>query len=293
MAGRGKTGHCDAVSLPRLGNALTADQRHGRKRGVDALHNIDGDAAELALLLKRAKTGNVIGYADCEKKLAIMLRIGISEDDVQVDEGSMVEHEMDWVIEGIAYGDGKNVRESVLKDGVWHATGHLRGGLASYNKVTKASLCIHFDTIRDLALKTFELTPQTASVPKLCPVPGVDAKRFKTQKECDRIVTNNILRFCRQHPGVAVLVGGPGARENNLKLEGHFVMDKAIHTRAQDLDCVADSIAHAVKCMRGQKAFEMVVGKLETFCTHFLNFGQVSEVLEELTGKLNMKKTTK
>ena len=129
----------------------------------------------------------------------------------------------DWGIERVLAGDG-SVGSSgfVLHAGRFYASALLRGRHESFYEINIRSLRIRAPGATHVS---FPVRPVTDSAKgRRTPTSGVTARLRKSDRWSRRqkALRRAVSRFCMNHPGVAVILGGPGARSVSSDLSKYF-----------------------------------------------------------------------
>lgn len=146
-------------------------------------------------------------------------------------------------IEAIMYGSGVSVRGKEFKGDKWYASAGGAGDVFSYFTIIGASITPPNYTSREVTLDTLAVAfPEGKAVTRNCVI-NYGGLRRKTSGDA----TSGGLRalyymkgFCKRNTWVSVVLGGPGARDNDSRLSSYFNIDKKgfLIGLSGDLDCI-------------------------------------------------------
>ena len=160
-----------------------------------------------------------------------------------------------WNIESVAMGDGiVDGNGKCMKKGLMYGFAGLSGSVESSHPIVWESL--HFNEYgnRCIDLKTRLVRKTVGQTPLKLQIPSMRSTRRDMSLKRKRYVGEAVLRYCRKHPGVAVNIGGPGARGTSREMSIHLVKQQGpIYSNCTpgDGDCMRVSIANAVGVLLG------------------------------------------
>ena len=94
----------------------------------------------------------------------------------------------------------------------------MQGGGESYYRISPTSFTISDTNTRARSFPTKLVIPQTKSFPRSVVIPCERITRSGVEKMRSAVMGEEVSSFCRQYPGVAVILGGPGKRDANPEI---------------------------------------------------------------------------
>lgn len=196
--------------------------------------------------------------------------------------------ETSWSIEAILVGGGstgKGPHPKKLYEGHIYASAKMGWGHENYHLIAPESTRLTYRGEVGFKFPTRVLDRNKTRYPRACVVTA-RALDDDVEREWEQALVEEILHFCRQHRGVAVLLGGPGARQENDALRRwHCHSDQKMIAWSNKIPCLTAALVNAVSCLKGKDTARKVKGKLHEMKQHFLRVGQLSPVLHKMDEK--------
>ena len=157
-----------------------------------------------------------------------------------------------WNIEVLLYEDSSIKSGITLQRGKWYASANVSGGVESFYEVESILITISGNEGRSFmfpAKRVIE-NASTPSTPTACIVPKYRNTRLQSTGDRTHVIKGAVMKFCRENPGVALVIGGIGAR--NAHQEANL-----FHVRSADKvcahesrwDCVPAAVINAINAM--------------------------------------------
>ena len=102
----------------------------------------------------------------------------------------------------------------------------LSGSVESFHPIVFYSLHFEVCCIRCIDLKTRFVLRGGGQTPLKLQVQSMRTTRGDVSLKRKRYIGEAVLRYCRNHPGVALNIGGPRAKGMNRKMSIHLVKKK-------------------------------------------------------------------
>lgn len=154
---------------------------------------------------------------------------------------------------------------------------------AAYHKIDDAGWKLNRTSARILSFSTRKVGDKTIRIPKLCVIPTIVRTRRRVNQRLSDIIREALLHFCKRHPGVGVIIGGPLAPAANDAIKQHLVHDaEGLYAYSSELDCVPASIVSAVGCLWGRSTGSNIKENLKKDNFQYQKLGQVGQQLQTL-----------
>ena len=204
----------------------------------------------------------------------------------------------DWSIDAILFGDGQTVQSIKFKNGKLYVTSNRTGGAESYHPLVESSISICWDRIRMEKFRTKKITSQTKEVQRYIDIPEIRKTRSRDAfrdilvgADKGYVVLGHVKRFCRNHPGVAVIFTRVGFRKENPLLQEHLLISSPLlHPWSLQFDCFAGAIVNALQFFVDQQRLSAVVEQLKSCTKQFDKLGSAGAHICSLGLKLIVKK---
>lgn len=180
-----------------------------------------------------------------------------------------------WGIESVVYGDGSaDGKGEMVHKGVFYGSGKATGPHESMHPINIETVTFACYGNRAATLKTRYIKKPSISrpAPPLCLLPEQRLTRRSATTSRRNTVLQAVKAFCKKHPGIVVIVSGPGARDNSFDLQQHLVKEfGSVFMHSADENCVHASILNAVGCLRGdteaQRVKVLLANDIKSFIT--------------------------
>ena len=190
----------------------------------------------------------------------------------------------DWLIDSMVVGDGKDVGNFKLQNGLWYASANGARDISSYHLVDVDSI-----TMPDYGRRVVSFT--TVNLSTTSTLPPFNLERRSLNGDMSEIILKRAKLFCLQDLGVALITGGPGARVENGSLQEFYTVEIEVPlVRSDILDCVLASVANGVGCLIGTESGVSVCDKLLGVTVHLRNLKQIVPVVCQLGLKLHLRR---
>lgn len=170
--------------------------------------------------------------------------------------GSSGAEASEWNVRSFVSGDsGSNICGKRLSRGAFYASSAMTGGAESYWRVEPFSLEV---SCQDATVLSWHVHPVTDTARRRWdghlegPWAYVGSR---TNKNASDYIRNRLLNWCFAHPGVAVIVGGPGARGRAPALTPHLAPWKGrVLYRAESHRCAEAAFLNGLAALRAAPA---------------------------------------
>lgn len=163
----------------------------------------------------------------------------------------------------------------------WHATSNGSSGLDHYWEVDEdiltSTTIMKSMRIFNYRTKLIVKTASNVRPPEVC---MVHASLVPIDGDIGAFKIAVIKEFCRKHPGIAVIVGGPGARDPHpdlAKFHRHDVSCNIVD--ASEYDCVPAAAINVLGVLFGRVGFDVARTTFSACKIHFGKLGQVGPVI--------------
>jgi len=197
-----------------------------------------------------------------------------------------------WGIESLLVGDdmvsknGKAFERDVL-----YASANMSGNLDTYHRVDMNSVNLR---VRRAAVIIFPTKPlQKGIYPSVCILTIAYLENLVVELKYDlgTALVQGIVRFCQKYRGLAIVVGGPGARERNDALVPFHRQHVGVAvTLCTFFDCVEASLINALRCLNGDVAVGKAVRFFKERSQRCANVGQVGSLVHKLKVKCQLRR---
>ena len=193
----------------------------------------------------------------------------------------------EWAIESVVFGDGsRDAKGFELRRGVFYASAKARGRHENYHRVDFRSIA--FSTRDGIAqsLPTLMVSKGRPDERLLCRLPAEAInRRRRNVREQRKLISQAFPALLMEHPGVAVIIGGPGMRGNNVMVKPHLHRAAGkVFMMSNDGRCVHAALVNAVGCLRNVNEAHVAKQKLQSDSTHFINLKPLGLVAHKLDG---------
>lgn len=187
-----------------------------------------------------------------------------------------------WNIESIVIGDGSEWTSGItLKRGVLYGSAQLNGRHENFHRIVKSSLHIHKVGLRPVTFRTRQVKKKRGAAPRAVSIPSIRETRNSCRQET--FVAEHLLNYMKRKKGVAVLLGGPGARSAEKEIEQYHVKHcNIIMARSCHLDCAPACLVNAIFSYIGPNKAKRAMKDLIAYSFQFKNLGQIGPVLHSL-----------
>ena len=198
----------------------------------------------------------------------------------------------EWGIAKLVRGDGsKSKCGRVLKAGRYYASASLIGGMESFHEIDVQSVKLNTRSDRKVSYRCRRQTPRSAKLP----LPRGPRVRFSSGENTDRqkqaALLKGVISFCSRHPGFAVEVGGPGARDESTSLKDQLVHNFGpLKMKSNDGECYSAAIVNAIDCLKGSELAEKARASLEEHHQQIKNLKQIGRVVNRLRIRCEVRK---
>ena len=199
-------------------------------------------------------------------------------------------------IESVVCGDGSRKNGVALRNLVIYASERADGGYESYHEIDGDSLRLSMRgsrkggnwNSRPVSDKSRNL--KLNSVPKI----NIPAKKRHNHAWKQDKLRHLALRWLYQHRGVALSVGGPGARGDIDEVERYLVKDQGtVYVQEEDGNCLGAAIVNGLDIVRGRTVADSTRDYFEQEIPHFLRLRDTVRLLHDLGTGAEMRKLPK
>ena len=195
----------------------------------------------------------------------------------------------EWCIDALMLGDGYQHNTKVMKGGHWYGCANIHSGVESYYRVSAASFSITESQTRATSFPTKVLHPMLRASPRAVVVPNARATRSGSFAMRSALLRETILAFCKKHPGVAVLQGGPGNRCSNPELVPYFDSSWAmLKTTSSDMDYAQAAVVNGIAILCGIESHKRAVGVFDKWKPRIANLGQLGPAINKMSLNLQL-----
>ena len=105
------------------------------------------------------------------------------------------------------------------------------------------------------------------------------------------VMGETIRSFCRQHPGVAVILGGPGNRDVNPEIVRHYeYSNQTLVACSFEFDCSQAACINGVVILCGYESYNRAVRAFSKATSKLTSLGQVGPIVTGMGLKLEIRK---
>lgn len=199
-------------------------------------------------------------------------------------------------IESVLCGDGSRKNDVLLKNLVFYASERAAGGYESYHEIDPDTLKLSTRGSRRGGNWNSRPVSDGGENLKLAAVPRINmqAKKRNNHAWKQEKLRDGALKWCAQHRGVALSVGGPGARGDIEGVTRYLVKDHGtVYAREEDVNCLGAAIVNALDVVRGRSVAVSVLEYFENENPHFLRLCDSVRLLHYLGTGAEMRKVPK
>lgn len=114
---------------------------------------------------------------------------------------------------------------------------------------------------------------------------------MSASRQMDSVTMESIISFCRRFAGVAVVLGGLGAKECHPGLQKYEIFNSRYQiAREDDEDCVLAAIINAIGVLRDEHGFQKECKHLSNCDLHPKKLGQAGTEILKIKLKLYLQK---
>lgn len=196
----------------------------------------------------------------------------------------------EYLVERLVIGNNETSKNGAVLDvGKLFGSSVLFGGSESFFRILISSLKIK---AQDSIKQKYITIPIGGNISKKdWGYIMFDVPNCSTENKRDRFVKEAIIAFAKKHPGVSIIIGGPGDRVVSSESFDHHIIDYGpLAYHANNGSCIEAALVNAVSCCKS----ELVTNKMKTILDEdnkaYINIGQVVRLVHKLKEKLQFQK---
>lgn len=160
-----------------------------------------------------------------------------------------------WKVDSILFRNGYKHATKTLKAGVWYGCANNDGGVESYYALESR------------------------------------ATRSGLHAMTENVVRETVELFCRRHKGVAVIMGGPGARKRDPAMVRYFRKNnRSLVACSSEFDCIQAESSNAIALQRGVEGYHRATLVWKKYSSRLSKLGQGGPVIVSMGLKLELRK---
>ena len=154
-------------------------------------------------------------------------------------------------------GDGSSVNGVTFREDRWYASAKYYKGPEHFYEVDVKTIKIEasYGDSFMFPARTVIKKPGQHYPPIACFVPKKVNTRLQESGDRTHVIRGSVLEFCKNNPGVGVMIGGPGARTRNEKTSRYVRIDCGkLRATEERWDCVPAAVINAISAMGNEGA---------------------------------------